>query len=86
VRENLHKAKISGDRFHVIQRANLMITPVRRSRSHEVHQRRGRAIDTAYKYRKIFTCNLENLSIKQVERLKLMLESDPELGVVYGIK
>jgi len=32
------------------------------------------------------TCNLENLSITQVERLKLILESDPELGVIYGIK
>ncbi|MGP5049863.1 ISL3 family transposase, partial [Glutamicibacter ardleyensis] len=42
VRENLPKAKISVDHFHVIQRANLMITQVRRRRSHEVLQRRGR--------------------------------------------
>ncbi|MGP5704217.1 ISL3 family transposase, partial [Glutamicibacter arilaitensis] len=70
VRENLPKAKISVDHFHVIQRANLMITQVRRRRSHEVLQRRGRAADPAYKYRKLLTCNLENLSIRQVERLK----------------
>lgn len=86
VRENLPKAKVSVDHFHVIARANLMITQVRRRRSHEVHERRGRATDPAYKYRKLLTCNLENLSIKQVERLKLILESDPELGVIYGIK
>jgi len=86
VREILPKAKISVDHFHVIQRANLMITQVRRRRSHEVHERRGRAADPAYKYRKLLTCNLENLSITQVERLKLILESDPELGVIYGIK
>ncbi len=86
VRETLPKAKISVDHFHVIQRANLMITQVRRRRSHEVHERRGRAADPAYKYRKLLTCNLENLSITQVERLKLILESDPELGVIYGIK
>ena len=70
----------------MIQRANLMITQVRRRRSHEVFDRRGRVSDPAYKYRKLLTCNLENLSIKQVERLKLILESDPELGVIYGIK
>ena len=86
VRENLPRAKISVDHFHVIQRANLMITQVRRSRSHEVFDRRGRVSDPAYKYRKLLTCNLENLSVKQVERLKLILESDPELGVIYGIK
>lgn len=86
VRENLPRAKISVDHFHVIQRANLMITQVRRRRSHEVFDRRGRVSDPAYKYRKLLTCNLENLSIKQVERLKLILESDPELGVIYGIK
>ncbi|MGP9526703.1 ISL3 family transposase [Glutamicibacter sp. AOP5-A2-18] len=86
VRENLPKVKVSVDHFHVIQRANLMITQVRRRRSHEVFDRRGRAADPAYKYRKLLTCNLENLSIKQVERLKLILESDPELGVIYAIK
>jgi len=60
----------------VIARANLMITQVRRRRSHEVHERRGRSTDPAYKYRKLLTCNLENLSIKQVERLKLLLNPD----------
>lgn len=63
-----------------------MITQVRRRRSHEVYELRGRVTDPAYKYWKLLTCNLENLSIKQVERLKLILESDPELGVIYGIK
>jgi len=86
VLETLPKAKISVDHFHVIARTNLMITHVRRRRSHEVHERRGRATDPAYKYRKLLTCNLENLSITQVERLKLILESDPELGVIYAIK
>ena len=86
VRDTVPKAKISVDHFHVIARANLMITHVRRRRSHEVFERRGRATDPAYKYRKLLTCNLENLSITQVERLKLILESDPELGVIYAIK
>ena len=86
VRENLPKAKISVDHFHVIQRANLMITQVRRRRSHEVYERRGRATDPAYKYRKLLTCNLENLSNLQTERLRDILETDTELGIIYGIK
>lgn len=86
VRENLPKAKVNVEHFHVIQRANLMITQVRWRRSHKVHDHRGRASDPAYKYRKLLTCNLENLLIKQVERLELILETDPELGVVYAIK
>ena len=48
VRETLPKAKISVDYFHVIGRANLMITQVRRRRSHEVFERSGRSTDPAY--------------------------------------
>ncbi|GAA0202637.1 hypothetical protein GCM10009526_26590 [Glutamicibacter creatinolyticus] len=55
VLETLPKAKISVDHFHVIARTNLMITHLRRRRSHEVHERRGRATDPAYKYRKLLT-------------------------------
>lgn len=86
VRENLPKAKISVDHFYVIQRANLMITQVRRRRSHAVNSRRGRAADPAYKYRKLLTCNLENLSNLQTERLREILETDTELSIIYGIK
>lgn len=52
VRETLSTAKISVDHFHVIARANLMTTQVRRRRSHEVFERRDRSTDSAYKYRK----------------------------------
>ncbi|MBP2399779.1 transposase [Glutamicibacter protophormiae] len=34
----------------------------------------------------MLTCNLNNLSITQVERLKSILDADPELGVIYAIK
>lgn len=47
VRDNLPKAKVRVDHFHVIQRAILMIMQVRRRSSHEVHERRGRAADPA---------------------------------------
>lgn len=51
MRDNLPNIKVSVDHFHVIQRAILMIMQVRRRNSHEVHERRGRAADPAYKYR-----------------------------------
>jgi transposase len=86
IRESLPAARISVDHFHIIQRANQMITAVRRRRSHDTHGRRGKMTDPAYKYRKLLTCNIEKLSNKQTERLKEVLASDVELGVVYAIK
>ena len=86
IRDSLPAAQISVDHFHIIQRANQMITAVRRRRSHDTHGRRGRITDPAYKYRKLLTCNIEKLSNKQTERLKEVLASDVELGVVYAIK
>lgn len=53
MRDNLPNIKVSVDHFHVIQRAILMIMQVRRRNSHEVHERRGRAADPAYKYRQL---------------------------------
>lgn len=86
IHESLPEAKISVDCFHIVQRAHQMITAVRQRRAHDLHGRRGRNTDPAYKYRKLLTCNLENLSVKQTGRLKEILESDTELAVVYAIK
>ena len=86
IHESLPEAKVSVDCFHIVQRAHQMITAVRQRRAHDLHGRRGRNTDPAYKYRKLLTCNLENLSHKQTERLKEILESDTELAIVYAIK
>lgn len=86
LRQNVLKAKAIMDQFHVIQRANLMIAQVRRRRSDKVHERHGKASDPADKYRKLLICTLENLPINLGEWLQLILERDPELGVVYAIK
>ncbi|GAA1877053.1 hypothetical protein GCM10009715_24770 [Paeniglutamicibacter psychrophenolicus] len=85
-RNSLPAARISLDHFHIIQRANQMITAVRRHRSHDTHGRRGKMTDPAYKYRKLLTCNIAMLSLQQTERLKEVLASDAQLGVVYAIK
>lgn len=86
VRSALPKAKISVDHFHVVAKTNEMVTNVRRRRSHEKVGRRGRMSEPTYRYRKLLTCNLENLSNKQTERLKDVLAADTELGIIYAIK
>ncbi|QXQ11309.1 ISL3 family transposase [Paeniglutamicibacter sp. Y32M11] len=86
IRDSLPEVRISVDHFHIIQRANQMINAVRRRRSHDLNDRRGKMIDPAYRYRKLLACNIEKLSNKQTDRLRDVLASDAELGVVYAIK
>lgn len=43
----LPRAAITVDHWHVVARANQMVTDVRRRRSHDLHGRRGRATDPA---------------------------------------
>ncbi|WP_422387513.1 ISL3 family transposase [Arthrobacter sulfonylureivorans] len=86
VRTVLPKALITVDHWHVVARANQMITDVRRRRSHDLHGRRGRASDPAWKYRKLLTCNQERMSLAQRGRLKEIIAAGIELGVVWGIK
>lgn len=59
VRKVLPKAAITVDHWHVVARSNQMVTEVRRRRAHDLHGRRGRATDPAWKYRKLLTCNQE---------------------------
>jgi transposase len=86
VRKALPKASITVDHWHVVARANQMVTEVRRRRAHDLHGRRGRVTDPAWKYRKLLTCNQENMSAAQRGRMQEIIASDLELGVVWGIK
>lgn len=86
IRKALPKVKISADHWHVIRLANEMVTKVRRRRVWELHQRRGRNIDTAYRYRKLLTCAADRLSVRQRTRLNQLLGEDIELAVAWGIK
>ncbi|GAA4038278.1 ISL3 family transposase [Arthrobacter methylotrophus] len=86
VRKALPKAGITVDHWHVVARANQMVTEVRRRRAHDLHGRRGRATDPAWRYRKLLTCNQENMSGAQRGRMQEIIASDIELGVVWGIK
>jgi transposase len=86
VRTVLPRAAITDDHFHVVARANQMITEVRRCRSHDLHGRRGRATDPAWKSRRLLICNQQNMSLAQRRRLQKIIAADIELGVVWGIK
>ncbi|WP_422388962.1 transposase [Janibacter alittae] len=84
IRTALPKVKISADHWHVIRLANEMVTKVRRRRIWELHQRRGRNIDTAYRYRKLLTCAADRLSVRQRTRLNQLLQEDIEPGRRVG--
>lgn len=86
VRTALPKARITVDHFHIVARANQMVTDVRRRRAHEQHGRRGRASDPAWKYRKLLACNQEDFSLAQRARLEEVIAADLQLGIVWGIK
>ncbi len=86
VRKVLPKAAITVDHWHVVARANQMVTEVRRRRAHDLHGRRGRATDPAWKYRKLLTCNQDNMSSAQRGRMHEIIGSVLEPGVVWGIK
>jgi len=86
VREVLPHAGIAADHWHVMTRANHMVTQVRRRRSWDLLQRRGRVADPAWKYRKLLTCKQANLSVAQRERLDQVLAADVELAVVWAVK
>jgi transposase len=86
IRKVLPKAKISTDHWHVIRLANEMVTTVRRRRAWEVHGRRGRQVDSPWRYRKLLTCAGDRLSVRQRERLGTILDADIELAVAWGIK
>lgn len=62
VRDVLPGASIVADHWHVMTRANQMLTRVRRRRAWDLHNRCGRAADPAWKYRRLLTCNPSNLS------------------------
>src|SRR5699024_3043668 len=86
IRKVLPKAKISVDHWHVIRLANEMVTTVRRRGAWEVHGRRGRQVDSPWRYRKLLTCAGNRLTVRQRARLQTILDADVELAVAWGIK
>ncbi len=86
IRDVLPTARIVADHWHVMTRANHMVTQVRRRRSWDLHARRGRITDPAWKYRTLLTATQAHLSAAQRSRLDQILAADVELAVVWAIK
>ena len=86
IRDVLPEASIVADHWHVMTRANYMVTQVRRRRSWDLHARRGRIVDPAWRYRTLLTCKQANLSVAQRARLDQILAADIELAVVWAAK
>lgn len=86
IRDVVPEAAIVADHWHVMTRANHMVTQVRRRRSWDLHARRGRVVDPAWRYRTLLTCKQANLSVAQRDRLDQILAADSELAVVWAIK
>lgn len=86
IRKALPDAQVVADHWHVISRANLMVTTARQRRSWEIHGRRGRIEDPVWKYRKLLTCRHDRLSVAQRARLDALLAADEELAVAWAVK
>ena len=86
IRDVLPEAAIVADHWHAMTRANHMVTQVRRRWSWDLHARRGRIVDPAWRYRTLLTCKEANLSVAQRARLDQILAADIELAVVWAAK
>jgi transposase len=62
ITEQVPNAKISVDRFHLVQLANLMVTRVRQRLVRDRGQRRGRKIDPAWAHRTLLLRGYDTLS------------------------
>lgn len=86
IRTVLPGALITADHWHVAARANRMIDGVRRRRSWDLNQRRGRVVDPAWRYRKLLVCAAGRLSQAQRHRLGELLAADGELAAAWAVK
>jgi transposase len=89
VTEQLPKAKIGVDPFHLVQLANLMVTRVRQRLVRECEQRRGRKLDPAWAHRTLLLRGYDTLSARARTRLDAVFTRDDptdELSAAWGVK
>lgn len=85
----LPNAKIAVDPFHLVGLGNQCVTRVRQRLAHDLHQRRGRAIDPAWAHRMLLLRGYDTLSPRGRARLEQVFAADDptgELGAAWGIK
>lgn len=86
ITKTLPWAEIAADHWHVVRLANDMVTTVRRRRAWEATGHRGRRSDKPWRYRQLLLAAGDQLSVRQRERLREVLDADIELAVAWGIK
>ncbi len=89
LREQLPRAAVSVDAFHLVKLANDMLTRVRQRVTRETKGRRGRRVDPAWTNRRLLLRAGDTLSPAGLARLKATLRTDDptgEIGAAWGIK
>jgi transposase len=89
LREQLPRAAVSVDAFHLVQLGNDMVTKVRQRVSQDLKARRGRLLDPAWANRRLLLRAGDRLSPRALARLEATLAADDptnEIGAAWGVK
>jgi transposase len=71
------------DAFHVVKLGTTAVDEVRRRVQQQIHGRRGHKHDPLYRIRNILRAGADNLSDRQLDRLRTALEADQRHDEVY---
>jgi transposase len=89
IRQQLPRAALSVDAFHLVKLGNDMVTRVRQRVTRDAKGRRGRLLDPAWVNRRLLLRAGDTLSGKARARLKATLAADDptnEIGAAWGVK
>ena len=89
LREQLPRAAVSVDAFHLVKLGNDALTRVRQRVSQQVKGRRGRGIDPAWANRRLLLRAGDTLTPRALARLQAMLDADDptnEIGAAWAVK
>ena len=89
IRQQLPRAALSVDAFHLVKLGNDMVTRVRQRVTRDAKGRRGRLLDPAWVNRRLLLRAGDTLPAKARARLKATLAADDptgEIGAAWGVK
>ncbi|WP_449372217.1 ISL3 family transposase [Arthrobacter psychrolactophilus] len=76
----LPRTAVAVDHFHLVSLANQAVTEVRQQLSHQVHGRRGRAVDPAWAHRMLLLRAGDSLSDNARARMENVFATDDPTG------
>jgi transposase len=89
IREQLPRAAVSVDHFHLVKLGNDALTKVRQRLTRQINDRRGRLVDPSWANRHLLLRGADTLSGKGWNRLEKTFRSDDPTGhleAAWGIK